>query len=345
MRSLANLPYPDEARLKLLDYPSLAALAAVVREGGFERAAAVLGVTPSAVSQRVRALEERLGAVLVVRGQPPVPSEAGAKLCAHAERVRLLEGGLAMVLPVVDGAGERAGGRVTLRIAVNADSLGSWFLPAAARFAERTGALLDLVLDDEAHTADRLRSGEVLAAVTTDPAPVQGCRTTTLGALRYCATASPEFVRRHFPHGVDAAAIVRAPMLRFDRRDRLQARWACETLGVAALDAPAHWVPSTQGFVDGALAGLGWGMNPLALVATHLAAGRLLELLPERRIDVALHWQSARLGARLLDELTWEVAAAARTSLVVGETARSGADRHPVRRTRRQSDVPATGRT
>jgi LysR family transcriptional regulator (chromosome initiation inhibitor) len=181
----------------LLDYPSLAALAAVVREGGFERAASVLGVTPSAVSQRVRALEERLGAVLVVRSQPPVPTEAGARLCAHAERVRLLEGELAAVLPAIAGADGR---RLTLRVAVNADSLGSWFLPAAARFAERSGALLDLVLDDEGHTAERLRSGEVLAAVTTDPAPVQGCRTVALGALRYAATASPDFVRRHFPH-------------------------------------------------------------------------------------------------------------------------------------------------
>ena len=107
-------------------------------------------------------------------------------------------------------------------------------------------------------------------------------------------------------------------MLRFNRRDRLQARWAHEVLGVDALDPPAHWMPSTQGFVDGALVGLGWGVNPLALVAGHLASGRLLELLPERRMDVELSWQSARLGARLLDQFTWEVLAAARTSLVVG---------------------------
>ncbi|MFC4167151.1 LysR family transcriptional regulator ArgP [Teichococcus aestuarii] len=304
----------------MLDYPSLAALAAVVREGGFERAAAALGVTPSAVSQRVRGLEERLGAVLVMRGQPPVPTEAGAKLCAHAERVRLLEGELAAQLPGIAGRGERSESRVTLRIAVNADSLGSWFLPAAARFAERTGALLDLVLDDEEHTAGRLRSGEVLAAVTTDPAPVQGCRTVALGALRYAATASPDFVRRHFPRGVDAEAITRAPMLRFDRRDGLQARWAGEILGAAALDAPVHWVPSTQGFVDGALAGLGWGMNPLPLVADHLGSGRLVELVPERRLGVALHWQAARIGARLLDMLSGEVMAAARANLREGQT-------------------------
>ncbi|WP_237214451.1 LysR family transcriptional regulator ArgP [Falsiroseomonas oryziterrae] len=298
----------------MLDYASLAALAAVVREGGFERAAATLGVTASAVSQRVRALEERVGCVLVVRGQPPVPTPAGARLCAHAERVHLLEGELAAALPGIGG--DAPGTPTTLRVAVNADSLGSWFLPAAARFAERTGALLDLVIDDEGHTAERLRSGEVLAAVTTDPAPVQGCRITALGVLRYAAVASPAFLRRHCPEGVTAQSLARMPVLRFDRRDALQARWAEDAFGIT-LGAPAHWVPSTQGFLDGALAGLGWCMNPLMLVEPHIGAGRLVELRPGRRLDVALHWQHARLGARLLDALTTEVVAAARASLVM----------------------------
>lgn len=301
-----------------LDYPALAALAAVIREGSFERAAAVLGVTPSAVSQRVRALEERLGAVLIVRGHPPAPTKAGAKLCAHAEQVRLLEGELASVLPALAASGAMAQGPLTLRVAVNADSLGTWFLPAAARFAERTGALLDLVLEDEGHTAERLRSGAVLAAVTTDPTPVQGCRITALGALRYAAVASPAWLKRHLPCGVEPEALSRAPMLRFDRRDGLQARWAREVLGIAALDGPVHWVPATQGFLDGALAGLGWAMNPLQLVTEHLAAGRLVELVPGRRLDVVLHWQHARLGARLLATLTEEALAAAQRHLVQG---------------------------
>ena len=302
----------------MLDYPSLAALAAVVREGGFERAAAVLGVTPSAVSQRVRALEERVGATLVVRSQPPVPTEAGAKLCAHVERVRLLEGELVTALPALTGSAAGNDRPVALRVAVNADSLGSWFLPAAARFAERTGALLDFVLDGEEHTAERLRSGEVLAAVTSDPAPVPGCRTRPLGTLRYVATVSPDFLRRHFAEGVDGAALARAPVLRFDRKDQLQLRWVRETFGLA-LEAPTHWVPSTHGFLDASLAGLGWALNPLPLAGPHIAAGRLVELMPGRPLDVPLHWQHARLGARLLDDLTREVVAEARRSLVVAE--------------------------
>lgn len=300
----------------MLDYPSLAAVAAVSREGSFERAAALLGVTPSAISQRVRGLEERLGAVLIVRGQPCRPTEAGARLCAHVERVRLLEGEMVAAWPALAGPTQDAE-PVTVRVAVNADSLGSWFLPAAAAFAGATGALLDLVLDDEDHTARRLRSGEVVAAVTADPEPVQGCRTLPLGALRYVPTASPAFVRRFFPDGLDASALAVAPALRFDRKDGLQARWARAALGVE-LAAPTHWVPSSQGFVDAALAGLGWGMNPLVLAAPHLAAGNLVELLPGRPLDVRLHWQVARLGARLLETLTREVRAAARKSLVQG---------------------------
>lgn len=299
----------------MLDYPALAAVAAVVREGSFERAAAALGVTPSAVSQRVRALEDRLGAILVVRGQPCVATAVGAQVCAHVERVRLLEGEVLAAWPALENAGGRAEGPVAVRIAVNADSLGTWFPPAAAAFAEATGALLDLVLDDEAHTAGRLRSGEVLAAVTAEPTPVQGCRTRPLGALRYAATASPAFMRRHFPHGVDARSLARAPVLRFDRRDRLQARWAAEAFGID-LAAPAHQAPSTQAFVDLALAGLGWCMNPLSLVAPALADGRLVELLPGRRLDVPLHWQYARIGARLLEALTRTVVATARSGLV-----------------------------
>ena len=302
----------------MLDYPALAALAAVLAEGGFDRAAARLGVTPSAVSQRIRALEERLGAVLVVRGHPPVATEAGARLRAHFEQVSLLEAEVARGLPAAPLRGAGAAPPV-LRVAVNADSLASWFPAAAAAFAAETGATLDLVLDDEGFTADRLRSGEVLAAVTADPAQVPGCRRAPLGALRYAAVASPAFLRRHLPGGASPEALAAAPMLRFDRRDHLQARWAAATFGAPWRGDPAqpvHWVPTTQGFVDMALAGAGWAMNPRALVGAHLARGALVELVPGAALDVPLYWQNVRLGAALLDALTRRVRAAARRALV-----------------------------
>jgi LysR family transcriptional regulator (chromosome initiation inhibitor) len=295
----------------VLDYPALAAIAAVIREGSFERAADRLGITPSAVSQRVRGFEERLGTILIVRGQPCTPTDLGRALCAHFDRVQLLEAELA---PALAPNGEGKGPPLTLKVAVNADSLATWFPPAAAAFARGTGMLLDLTLEDEAHTADRLRSGEVLAAVTADPEPVQGCKTIVLGALRYAACASPDFMQRHFSDGVNADTVTKAPHLRFDRRDFLQARWAREAQGVE-LRAPVHWVPSTQGFLDLALAGLAWGLQPDPLARPHIAAGRLVELPPALPIEVKLYWTVARLHATSLRALTDAVHKAASKSL------------------------------
>lgn len=294
----------------MLDYPLLAALAAVIRTGSFERAARQLHVTPSAVSQRVKLLEERLGTVLVVRGQPCTGTAAGQRLCQHVEQVALLESELRGALPGLSPAD----GPITLRIAVNADSLATWFVAA---MAEVPGCLFDLVLDDQDHSAEWLRKGEVLAAVTASAAPVPGCNSHPLGALRYRATASPDYLRRHFPDGVTAESLATAPCLTFNRKDRLQAQWLRLALSnhEPVLTPPTHWLPSTHAFVDGALAGLGWGMNPDPLVADHLAAGRLVELVPGRPLDVPLHWQQSRIAGTALAELSRAVLRAGRQAL------------------------------
>jgi LysR family transcriptional regulator (chromosome initiation inhibitor) len=293
----------------------VAAVAAVVREGSFERAARALSVTPSAVSQRVKLLEERLGTVLIVRGTPCMPTETGARLCRHAELTSLLEAELRRDLPALATEDLPDAGRPTLRVAVNADSLGTWFIAAVAAFAHRADALLDVAIDDQDHTADWLRRGRVLAAVTSMAAPVQGCRSRRLGALRYVATASPAFMRRWFAQGVTAEAIARAPSLLFNRKDRLQEQWVRRQLR-RDVDLPSHWLPSTQAFVDAALAGVGWGLNPLSLVQPHLKAGRLVELVADRPLDVPLYWQSARLPVPMLAQLTDAVTRAAADALV-----------------------------
>jgi len=301
-----------------LDASLLKTVAAVVREGSFERAARVLHVTPSAVSQRIRLIEERVGAVLVVRGQPCTATEAGARLCRHAEAVALLESDLRRDLPAL--APEPAGtGRTTIRVAINADSLGTWFIDALASFAQGDDALgdalVDVVLDDQDHTGNWLRRGHVLAAVTSVAKPVQGCKSRKLGALRYCATASPAFAARWFPAGVTAEAAARAPSLVFDHKDRLQEDWMRRVLRRDVL-LPAHRLPSTQAFVSAAVAGVGWGMNPQALVREHLAAGRLVELLPDRPLDVPLYWQVASLASPVLDALTQSVLKVSATTLL-----------------------------
>ena len=297
----------------MLDQSLLAAVAAVAREGSFERAARVLNVTPSAVSQRVRLLEERIGAALIVRGQPCKTTEIGARLCRHAELVSALEAELRRELPALPQEPADAL-HASLRIAVNADSLGTWFVEAMADFGREDATLLSLTLDDEDHTAQWLRRGHVLAAVTSLRAPVQGFRSRRLGALRYVATASPAFVRRWFAEGVTAAALSRAPSLVFDRYDRLQNIWVRRHLR-REVHLPAHRLPSTRAFLDAALAGVGWGMNPWALARPHLHSGALVELIPGTPLDVPLQWQVTRLQVPVLERLTRSVARAAAAAL------------------------------
>jgi LysR family transcriptional regulator (chromosome initiation inhibitor) len=291
----------------LLGYALIDALAAVLREGSFERAARALHLTPSAVSQRVKLLEERVGQVLVVRSNPTRATPAGRALARHAEQVGLLEHALLAELPALAHGVQ---GRVTLPVAVNADSLASWFIAAAAEATAHAPLLLDVSLDDQEHTAEWLKSGEVVAAVTALANAVPGCRSVPLGQLRYCATASPAFMQRHFADGVTASALAAAPTLTFNRRDRLQDQWIHQVLGHDQ-PAPTHWLPSTQAFVDGCLAGLGWGMNMLAMVEPLLGRGELVELVPGQTLAVPLYWQHKRRGPPVLEALSRAVQQAA----------------------------------
>ncbi|PCK82947.1 LysR family transcriptional regulator ArgP [Rhizobium sophoriradicis] len=297
----------------MLDYPALRAVATVVQTGSFERAATVLNVTPSAVSQRVKQLEERLGVVLVVRGTPCTATEKGEWLCRHMENVGMLEAELFGHLPALVDSGEPRQ-RVTLQIATNADSLGTWFVEAMSTFARNSSYLLNIAVDDQDHTAEWLQRGRVIAAVTSLEKPIRGCRRFALGVLRYHATATPDFIARNFPQGVTAEAIRNAPALTFSQKDRLQSTWVRETFG-RDLDYPTHWLPSPQSFVEATLSGMGWGMNPTQLTREHLASGRLVELVPDTPLDVPLFWQINRFAADRLAELTREVISVAGRNL------------------------------
>lgn len=287
----------------MFDTALLQAVAAVAATGAFDRAARRLGITPSAVSQRVKLLEERMGTTLILRGQPCRPTPAGSRLCRHVEEMALLEHGLRADL----GALAPGGALPTVRIAVNADSLATWFVEALAGVSDR---LFDLVIDDEDHTAEWLRRGEVSAAVATAPGPIAGCSSRPLGALLYEATASPRFAERWFANGVDLASLALAPSLVFNGKDRLQDRWMERRFG-AAPARPVHAIPSSHGFVDAALAGLGWGMNPRALVAEHLQAGRLVRLDDGEALAVPLFWHWSRAVEPALGSLTQAVRTAA----------------------------------
>ena len=290
-----------------IDHAQLRALAAVVREGSFERAATALHVTPSAISQRIKALEDRVGRLLVQRTSPATATAEGHILVRLAEQTALLEHDALVRIGIDDQALPRA----SIPVAVNHDSLETWFPEAAMQFGRQAHATLDLHVEDQDHTATLLRRGEVLGAVTTLAEAVQGCQIHPLGSIRYVATCTPDFHARHFAKGVNATSLAQAPVLMFNRKDDLQARHARRLAGGdLPLRPPVWWIPSTRAFVHANLAGLGWTMNPLPLVRRHLETGRLVYLRQRFYEDVPLYWQHWKGEIQGMDVLTGEVIAA-----------------------------------
>jgi LysR family transcriptional regulator (chromosome initiation inhibitor) len=286
----------------------LAALLAVLRRGAFDGAAAELNVTPSAVSQRIKALEERVGASLIHRGPPCTATPQGKRLAQHAQDVALLEQQVAQELSLPSNA------TTTLRVAVNADSLATWFLPAMQATPD---LLFDLVIDDQDHSAKWLQSGEVAAAVTSI-AQLPGCDAHPLGTMRYLATASPDYVKRWFPTGVSGDQLAQAPCLTFNHKDQLQKLWI-ERAFQRHISPPSHMLPSSHAFVQAAKSGLGWGMNPALLIQRQLRRGRLIELLPDAPLDVALYLQVSRVLSPALRPVTDAVKQAAQVLLPLGK--------------------------
>ena len=297
----------------MLDYAGLEALAAVLREGSFDRAARKLHVTPSAISQRVKQLEERLGQVLVLRGQPCTGTDAGRRLVLHFEQVALLENELRRHSPELVPEGLVP--RPTLKLAVNADSLNSWFVGAMANFTKSGNELLDISIDDQDHTAKRIKEGDVMAAVTASSGHITGCNTWPLGRMRYVAAASPEFISRYFHDGVTKEAMSQAPMLTYDRKDGMQDKWLHQQGLSSRSGPPRHWLPSAHAFVHACEAGVGWGMQPTVLIQRYLDAGSLVELLPNTDLGIDLYWAHARNAQAGLERLTQSVITAARNWL------------------------------
>ncbi len=283
----------------------LETLAAIVDHGTFEAAARHLHVTTSAVSQRVRALESAAGQVLVRRATPCVATPAGEVLVRLARQTTLLHAEARAVL------GDDARSRLDLPVAVNADSLATWFRAVLADVAGWDGVTLRLQVEDQAYSTELLRRGDVLGAVTSDPVPVQGCVVEPLGALRYRPAAAPSFAERwRSGRGYDWA---RMPVVVFNEKDALQH----DLLVARGLGAPpvVHRVPTSADFHEAVRLGLGWGLLPSPQLDPDLASGALVTLSARDHVDVRLHWQRWRLESPVLARLTDAVRSAARTSL------------------------------
>ena len=284
-------------------------LAAVLDEGTLDAAARRLHVTPSAVSQRIKALEEQLGRVVLVRSKPVRATEAGAAVIRLARQVALLEHDVLAGL----GAADDEGAIVSVALAVNADSLATWFLEPLARLAVRHTVVFELHRDDQDFTAGLLESGTVMGAVTSRAAPVTGCRVSPLGTMRYEAVATPGYVERWMPHGAAPDVLERGPFVDFDRRDDLQTRWLADH-GVVAEAPPRHFVPASHDFATAVKLGFGWGMLPAFQSDAELKDGRLVRL-GGTPVDVPLYWQQWNLRSPLLDAIADEVVAEGRRVL------------------------------
>jgi LysR family transcriptional regulator (chromosome initiation inhibitor) len=277
-------------------------LAAVVDEGTLDAAARRLHVTPSAVSQRIRQLEQRVGQVLLVRSKPARPTDAGAHVVRLARQLSLLEQDTLAALGGAAGSTER----ISIPLAVNADSMSTWLLEPLGALARELPVVFDLHRDDQDFTADLLESGTVMAAVTSRAEPIAGCRVRALGVMVYTAVATPAYVDRWLGSGADAAALSEAPLVQFDRKDDLQSQWL-RSRGVEPSRPPRHYVPASQDFAQAVLLGLGWGMLPDLQSRGAMDSGDLVRI-GGAAVPVPLYWQQWNLRSATLDAVADAVA-------------------------------------
>ena len=287
-----------------LDYRLIAALDAVITKRSFERAADQLCITQSAVSQRIRQLEKQLGQPLLVRSQPPQPTSTGQRLLALFRRVQLLE---QEAMPELQP--DRESHFLPLALAINADTVATWLIPALTPVLKELLIELDFRIADESRTLDLLRKGEVLGAVSTEPSPVTGCIADRLGRIEYVCVASPEFIERYFPNGVDRASLMKAPATAFDHFDDMHQRYLEMHFDLPPGEVPCHIVGTSEAFVSLAKAGVAYGMIPDLMIRDALASGELVELLPDIRHNRVLFWHRwalesdtmKKVSAKLID--------------------------------------------
>lgn len=300
----------------MLDARQLDALAAVIEQGSFGAAAKALSLTLAAVSLRIKALEAAFGQRLVVRGKIVRATPAGVALLGHVRQVRLMEADL------LGGLSGRAGGAMqSLSVAVNADSLASWFLPGVAATLKKHRLLLDLIVDDQDHTHDALKSGEVTGCVTTLAEALRGCVAEPLGIMRYRCVAAPSLIaqwqapnakeRGGLPH-----SMLRSPAVIFNRKDALQDAFLAQHFNLQGALYPRHFVPGVEGFEQALELGLGWGMVPDILLDQRAGRPPLREVLADHPVDVVLYWQHWAREPLAAQRLTQAIKAAGQSQLL-----------------------------
>ncbi|MDB2384736.1 LysR family transcriptional regulator ArgP [Endozoicomonas sp.] len=296
--------------MKHLDYKLIAALEAVVRQGSFERAADRLCITQSAVSQRIKQLEQILAQPLVVRSQPPGLTEAGQKLLGLYQRVVMLEQDL---LDDIRHQDNDQAASVTL--AVNADAVATWLLPGLSTLLKEEKIELHLLVEDESRCLDKMRKGEAAAAISLQAHALPGCQADYLGEMRYLCVCSPDFAKRYFPEGVSKENLTKAPVIAFDSLDDMHCDFLQKHFDLPHSVAPCHTVPSSEAFVRMAKAGVAYCMICELQVKKELASGELINILPDLWDTRVLYWHHWILETGRLKMLSQHVIKHARQAL------------------------------
>ncbi len=283
----------------MLDYKLLEALGSVIQEQGFDKAAKKLCITQSAVSQRIKTLEEQSGQILVTRTLPPTATSAGQRLVKHYLQVKALEADLR-------GSSEQKteGKSTVLAVGVNADSLATWFLPAVTPLLHLENIVLDLKVDDQDQTHKMLRNGEVAGCISSEKSPVQGCRSSFIGTMTYRLAATPQLAETYFLQDLDEERVLKAPAVIFNRKDDLHAIFFKKYYKKPMPRIPAHYIPSSQSFAKMIIEGLAYGMIPDLQGKEHIRSGRLTDLAPKCPVRVNLYWHCWNIKSTLLEQLT-----------------------------------------
>ncbi len=295
----------------MFDRFQLEAFAVVAELGSFEKAATELHITRGAVSQRIKALEEMLSTALLIRERPVLPTESGEILLRHVKAVRLLEHDVYVNLHKGSGRHER----MPVAIAVNADSLDTWFDGCSDSLLRRLPVALEIIVDDQDHTTPMLSRGEVTGCISTVPVPGQGFEAIALGSMAYRCTATPAFADRFFPKGLTVHGIESAPAVLFNRKDSLHDTFLKTAFGMEMNKGPRHYFPSPAALLNAISNGNGYGLVPAQQAQPLLDAGRLVDLMPELELSIPLFWHHWREEPPLSRQITGFVVDFARGAL------------------------------
>jgi len=281
----------------MYDYKLLQALSAVINEGGFEKGSLKLFISQSAISQRIKTLEDEVGAVLITRTNPPKPTDAGKILLTHFNRVLQLEEDVEKEM----GHGHKE--YSTIPVGINADSLETWFMDTINDFIKKNDVLLDLKVDDQDQTKKMLKNGEVQGCISSDPSPIQGCTVKTVGVLNYFLLSTPEYKEKWFPNGVTKESAEIAPIVIFSKFDELHYNYFKKILGFSPQFKNIHYLPSVNGFVDFILNSHACGMLPDIQSSRLIEQGKMVKIIADTHLSVTHYWHSWNIESKILRKL------------------------------------------